>query len=91
MTKAQAAQLSQNYMDNQDLMKAREKDQERMRARRLEVDLQEMGAQDLYGNKKAAFGAQDDDVFGGEDDFQKYQAPLETVIILHPFSECQLS
>lgn len=44
-----------------------------MRARRQEVDLQEIKAQDLYGNKKDQFGAEDDDMFGGDgmDDFLK--------------------
>ena len=75
MTKADAAKAGGNYMNNEQLMKAREKEQEKMRQRRNQIDLEEMGNKDIYGNAKAGFEANDDDdMFGdGMDDFMKSQ------------------
>lgn len=52
MTKAEAAKMGGNYMNNEQLMKAREKEQEKMRLRRHQIDLEEHNqGKDMYGNK----------------------------------------
>lgn len=77
MTKAEAAKMGGNYMNNEQLMKAREKEQEKMRLRRHQIDLEEHNqGKDMYGNKQQQFGANiEDDMFGedGMDDFMKAQ------------------
>ena len=64
MKKSEAAKLAVSYMNNQDLIKAREKDQEKMRQRRALIDLEDNT--DLYGNKQnqGGFEVKEDDIFG---------------------------
>lgn len=51
MTKAEAAKLGGKYMNQEEMLNARAKENEKMRQRRNQIDLGENGiVQDLYGN-----------------------------------------
>ena len=56
-------------MNNQELIQANKKDQDKMKERRQKFDLQDNVETDLYGGKKAKndFENFDEDVFGGDD------------------------